>query len=87
MFFTYLLQNRLEKQISLFFKDVKEIDLNSYTDEYIVQIAETVFSEYEKLGGNGKVAKGSDLIDDLVSLFPVSEERPVLTQVELNVGN
>lgn len=86
----YVLYLSVAKQVgkaNITFKDVKEIDLNSYTDEYIVQIAETVFSEYEKLGGNGKVAKGSDLIDDLVSLFPVSEERPVLTQVELNVGN
>lgn len=56
------------------FKDVKEIELNSYTDEYITQIAEIVFSEYEKLGGDGKVAKGSDLIDNLISIFSTPED-------------
>ena len=56
------------------FKDVKEIELNSYTDEYITQIAKIVFSEYEKLGGDGKVAKGSDLIDNLISLFSTPED-------------
>ena len=56
------------------FKDVKEIELNSYTDEYITQIAKIVFSEYEKLGGDGKAAKGSDLIDNLISIFSTPED-------------
>ena len=60
------------------FKDVKEIELNSYTDEYITQIAEIVFSEYEKLGGDGKAAKGSDLIDNLISIFSTPENHPDL---------
>lgn len=56
------------------FKDVKEIEFNSYTDEYITQIAKIVFSEYEKLGGDGKAAKGSDLIDNLISIFSTPED-------------
>lgn len=63
------------------FKDVKEIELNDYTDEYITQTAEIVFSEYEKLGGNGKVAKGSDLIEALVGIATTPEDySPHLTQ-------
>lgn len=60
------------------FKDVKEIELNSYTDEYIAQIAEIVFSEYEKLGGDGKAAKGPNLIDNLTSIFSTPEGHPDL---------
>lgn len=47
--------------------DIKELDLDSFTDKYITDIASDVFFEYEKLGGNGRVAKGSDLIDTLVA--------------------
>lgn len=46
--------------------DIKGLDLNVFTDEYITSAASEVFNEYEKLGGNGKVAKGSDLIDALI---------------------
>lgn len=73
----YVLYLSVAKSIgnaNITFKDVKEIELNSYTDEYITQIAEIVFSEYEKLGGDGKAAKGSDLIDNLISIFPTPED-------------
>lgn len=73
----YVLYLSVAKRVgnaNITFKDVKEIELNSYTDEYITQIAEIVFSEYEKLGGDGKVAKGSDLIDNLISLFSTPED-------------
>lgn len=73
----YVLYLSVAKRVgnaNITFKDVKEIELNSYTDEYITQIAEIVFSEYEKLGGDGKVAKGSDLIDNLISIFSTPED-------------
>lgn len=73
----YVLYLSVAKSIgnaSITFKDVKEIELNSYTDEYITQIAKIVFSEYEKLGGDGKAAKGSDLIDNLISIFSTPED-------------
>lgn len=73
----YVLYLSVAKRVgnaNITFQDVKEIELNSYTDEYITQIAEIVFSEYEKLGGDGKVAKGSDLIDNLISLFSTPED-------------
>lgn len=73
----YVLYLSVAKSIgnaNITFKDVKETELNSYTDEYITQIAEIVFSEYEKLGGDGKAAKGSDLIDNLISIFSTLED-------------
>lgn len=42
--------------------DIKELDLALYTDEYILEIAAQVFTEYNRLGGDGKVAKGAELI-------------------------
>lgn len=74
----YVLYFSVAKKVgkaNITFKDVKGIDLSIYTDEYITQISEAVFCEYKKLGGNGKVAKGADLIDNLVSLFSTPEER------------
>lgn len=71
----YLCVARKVGKAKITFKDVKEIEVNSYTDEDIIQTSKIVFSEYEKLGGNGKVAKGSDLIDNLVSLLSEPEER------------
>ena len=73
----YVLYLSVAKSIgnaNITFKDVKEIELNSYTDEYITQIAKIVFSEYEKMGGDGKAAKGSDLIDNLISIFSTPED-------------
>lgn len=78
----YVLYLSVAKSIgnaNITFKDVKEIELNSYTDEYITQIAKIVFSEYEKLGGDGKAAKGSDLIDNLISIFSTPEDYSNLT--------
>ena len=78
----YVLYLSVAKSIgnaNITFKDVKEIELNSYTDEYITQIAKIVFSEYEKLGGDGKAAKGSDLIDNLISIFSTPEDYSDLT--------
>lgn len=73
----YVLYLSVAKSIgnaNITFKEVKEIELNSYTDEYITQIAKIVFSEYEKMGGDGKAAKGSDLIDNLISIFSTPED-------------
>ena len=45
--------------------NIKALDLSTYTSEYILEIAALVFAEYEQLGGNSKVAKGSELIKKL----------------------
>ena len=45
--------------------DVKSLDLSAYSDEYILDISKTVYDKYESLGGDSKVAKGSELIKSL----------------------
>lgn len=45
--------------------DIKKLDLSSFTDQYILQVADTVFTAYSQLGGNSKVAKGSVLVTQL----------------------
>lgn len=47
--------------------DVKTLDFNCFNEQYILDIAAYVFAQYDKLGGNGTVAKGSDLIRVLVN--------------------
>lgn len=54
--------------------DVKNLDLSIFTEEYILQIADTVFSEYCQLGGDGKVAKGIELITSLMSLISENKD-------------
>lgn len=45
--------------------DLKDFDLNAVSETYILQTARTVFDEYERLGGDCTVAKGSQLLIDL----------------------
>ena len=54
--------------------DMRGLDLASYTDEYILNVASLVFIEYSQLGGDGKVAKGAELIEILKNKFSGVEE-------------
>lgn len=54
-------------------KDLKEIDLTYFTDEIILKTTKQVMSEYNALGGNGKVAKGSELIDKIKVIVASAE--------------
>ena len=45
--------------------DIKSLDLEIFSDEYILDIATQVFEQYKKLGGDGKAAKGTELISVL----------------------
>lgn len=63
--------NQLNKPV-ISAKNIKDINLDSYHDEYILNIAEQVFSEYDSFGGDGKVAKGPNLIEKLQELIIVS---------------
>ncbi|MCU7653524.1 AIPR family protein [Acutalibacter sp. LFL-21] len=49
--------------------DIKSLDVSAYTDEYILGISKTVFAKYESLGGDSKVAKGTELIKALEETF------------------
>ena len=46
----------------------KEIDINTIDDEEINLAAQTVSTIYHELGGNNKVAKGSDLLDRIQTI-------------------
>ena len=47
--------------------DIKGLDLAIFTDEYILDVAARVFDNYSRLGGDGKVAKGTELLTVLMS--------------------
>jgi hypothetical protein len=49
--------------------DIQEINLDDFSDQYVLDMADQVFAEYTDLGGNGKVAKGSELLDRLISMI------------------
>lgn len=55
-------------------KDIKEINPDSYHVKYILNIAAQVFDVYNIFGGDGKAAKGSDLIERLQELITVSAQ-------------
>lgn len=54
--------------------DIRGIDLTLYTDDYILEVAAQVFAEYSRLGGDGKVAKGADLITALIYAISCDKE-------------
>ena len=43
-----------------------------FTDSYILDVAAQVFDNYQRLGGDGKVAKGTELLASLMN--SVTEE-------------
>lgn len=47
--------------------DIKDLDLKPFTDDFILDVAREILSEYKNLGGDSKVAKGSELIKVLTS--------------------
>ena len=64
----YVLYYSVAKKISnpaISASDIKSLDFDIFSDEYILDIATQVFDQYKKLGGNGKVAKGTELISVL----------------------
>ena len=46
-----------------------KLDLKMITENLIVESAKEIFYIYQELGGNDKVAKGSDLIKKVVDKF------------------
>lgn len=73
MFSTALLLKNSEKN-RITVSDIKGIDLSLYTEDYILEIAAQVFAEYSRLGGDGKVAKGADLITALINALSSARE-------------
>lgn len=65
----YVLYYSVAKQVDkldITATDIKKLDLSVFTNKFILESAEYVFSKYEELGGNSKVAKGAELIKSLV---------------------
>ena len=52
--------------------DLKTLDFNLFSETYILDVANEVLKKYNSLGGTGKVAKGSGLIELLKNEFPNS---------------
>lgn len=50
-------------------RDIKSLDLSNITDTYLSEIKNEVLEKYDRLGGNSKVAKGTELIEALKSIF------------------
>lgn len=53
--------------------DIKALDLDEFTNDHILNTASIVFDIYEALGGTGKVAKGSDLIQSLIASLTIGD--------------
>lgn len=55
-------------------KDIKQLDLTCFSESSILSIAKQVFDLYVQLGGDGKTAKGSELITRITEVINSSRE-------------
>ena len=60
--------NKMKKK-ELTFSDIKELDLESITNEEILSVANRIYEKYKELGGNSRIAKSKTFIEDVYSLF------------------
>ncbi len=51
------------------FCDLKNLDITSITDKFIVEISEKIHNKYKGLGGNSSIAKSKTFIEDIYLLF------------------
>lgn len=61
-------------------QNVCRIDMASINKDKILDAAEFVFKNYSRLGGNGKVAKGANLITSLKDVLNIEFEKSKLQQ-------
>lgn len=64
-FVLYFSVAKLLNRKSISATNLKDINLDLFTETYILEVAKVVFDEYESLGGNGKTAKSQVLTDAL----------------------
>lgn len=57
------------KKKELTFSDIKELDLESITNEEVLSVANRIYEKYKELGGNSRTAKSKTFIEDVYSLF------------------
>lgn len=55
------------------FSDFKSFDSNSISDESIISTRDAIYKRYKELGGNGRVAKSAQFVDEIDTLFNISE--------------
>lgn len=57
------------KKKELTFSDIKELDLESITNEEVLSVANRIYEKYKELGGNSRIAKSKTFIENVYSLF------------------
>lgn len=65
----YVITVREVNSLKITQKDICNIDIHSINNNKILNAANFVFKEYQCFGGNGKVAKGANLISELNTLL------------------
>ena len=60
-----------KKNIS--FSDFKSFDSSAISDESIITTREAIYKRYKELGGNGRVAKSAQFVDEIDTLFNIPE--------------
>lgn len=60
-----------KKQIT--FSDFKSFNLSAISDESIVSIRDDIYKRYKELGGNGRVAKSAQFMDEIDALLNIPE--------------
>ncbi len=53
------------------FDDIIDLDVNDISDDYINVVKEIVYNKYKELGGNGRVAKSSNFINQIEPLLEI----------------
>lgn len=55
------------------FSDFKSSNLNAISDESIISTRDSIYKRYKELGGNGRVAKSAQFVDEIDSLLNIPE--------------
>lgn len=74
----YSVANVLEKT-NITAADLKNLNLDAFSSEFILSMAQEVLEEYIALGGDGKVAKGSELLSNIEERYHTThaQQQPV----------
>ncbi|WP_404275359.1 AIPR family protein [Exiguobacterium undae] len=63
----YVCSAKISGSSEISLKQLGEFKLDDVTDEKITECAEYVYEKYKQFGGNNKVAKGTNLIESIIS--------------------
>ena len=55
------------------FSDLKSFDINSVSDEIIVNLIDDIYIKYKEEGGNGRVAKSQEFIRKIDEILDKQE--------------